>query len=143
MSFTLHPILARDTFTLGYLSVCQVLLMNDAQFPWIILVPQRDNITEFYQLNEKDLDIVNSESLMISKLLMHHFKGDKLNVAALGNLVPQLHLHHIVRFTTDPAWPQPVWGKRPPIPYTTAQMQTLRQTLQPLIQQHDPAFMPC
>lgn len=116
--FQLHPQLAADTITLGKLSLCQVLLMNDSQYPWLILVPQRADIEEIYQLNQQDRQQLELESTSIATLLMEHFQGDKFNVAALGNVVSQLHIHHIVRFKNDAAWPKPVWGASPVIPYT-------------------------
>ena len=108
--FELDPQLKADTIEICNLTLCKVLLMNEAQFPWIILVPKRSNITEIHQLNDDDIAQVQKESLMISRLMMKHFNGDKLNTAALGNVVSQLHIHHIVRFKSDPVWPKPVWG---------------------------------
>ncbi len=131
--FTLHPQLAKDCISLGNLTVCQVLLLNDSQYPWVILVPRRDNITELYQLNKDDLAQCQAESITMSKLLMAHFNGDKLNTGALGNLVPQCHLHHIVRFKTDAAWPKPVWGAVPPVPYTKEALAQLTSELRTAI----------
>ena len=116
--FKLAPQLRADTIELGDLRICKALLMNDSQFPWLILVPKRTNITELYQLNEQDIAQVQKESIMISRLMMQLFEGDKLNTGALGNVVSQLHIHHIVRFKSDPVWPKPVWGNIQPIPYT-------------------------
>ena len=115
--FILDPQLTSDTIALGELPLCLVLLMNDAQFPWIILVPMRESITESYQLELSDQQQLHKESSALSKLLMNHTNGEKLNTAALGNVVSQLHLHHIVRFKTDPVWPKPVWGNIAAIPY--------------------------
>ncbi len=110
--FTLHPQLEKDTLFVADLSLCRVLLANDSQFPWLILVPRRLDCKEIYDLNASDIKTLNHESLFLSKALMKHFKGDKLNIAAIGNMVPQLHIHHIVRFKNDVAWPAPVWGKQ-------------------------------
>ena len=121
MTFAIHPQLAADTFALGDLPLCRVLLMNDAQYPWFILVPRRDGAREAYLLGEADRQQLWTESALLSRALMDAFAGDKLNVAALGNVVPQLHVHHIVRYRTDPAWPAPVWGRHPPRPYTDAE----------------------
>ena len=121
MSFTLHPRLAADTIAAGDLPLCRLLLMNDAQYPWFILVPRRDNAREIYLLDEDDRQQLWRESAQLSRALMQAFAGHKLNVAALGNVVPQLHLHHIVRYPGDPAWPGPVWGRHPPRPYTDAE----------------------
>lgn len=139
-NFKLAPQLANDTIELGKLTLCKVLLMNDSQFPWIILVPQRTNITELYQLEADDIKQAQAESLMISKLLMQHFNGDKLNTGALGNMVPQLHLHHIVRFKNDPVWPKPVWGNINAIAYSTNEAKTLTNELQALIKTQSTAF---
>jgi diadenosine tetraphosphate (Ap4A) HIT family hydrolase len=118
--FKLHPQLKTDTFDIGDLPLCKVLLMNESQFPWLILVPRKEDIRELYQLPETDFRQANIESLEISKLMMRFFVGDNLNVATLGNLVPQLHIHHIVRNRDDPVWPQPVWGNFTAKPYSEA-----------------------
>ncbi|WP_310693349.1 HIT domain-containing protein [Thiohalophilus sp.] len=97
--------------------LCHVLLMLDANYPWFILVPDREDIEEIYQLSLEDQRQLMSESSRIGQAIMHGFNGDKLNVAALGNVVPQLHIHHIVRYHDDPAWPAPVWGKVATLPY--------------------------
>ena len=120
--FNLNPQLAADTINLGSLPLCKVLLMNDAQFPWIILVPMRDSTTESHQLEPADQLQLHQESMALSALLMNHYNGDKLNTAALGNIVSQLHVHHIVRFKTDPVWPKPVWGNIAAVPYSSAQL---------------------
>jgi diadenosine tetraphosphate (Ap4A) HIT family hydrolase len=121
VSFALHPRLAADTFTLGDLPLCRLLLMNDAHYPWFILVPRREGAREVYLLDEADQAALWRESARLSSALVTAFGGDKLNVAALGNVVPQLHVHHVVRYATDPAWPAPVWGRQPPRPYADAE----------------------
>jgi diadenosine tetraphosphate (Ap4A) HIT family hydrolase len=110
MSFTLHPQLAADTAHIGNLDVCRVLLMNNQHFHWLILVPMRENIRELHELDDGDYFKVMEEVRTVSKKLATHTKADKMNVAALGNVVPQLHIHIIARFMDDPAWPKPVWG---------------------------------
>jgi diadenosine tetraphosphate (Ap4A) HIT family hydrolase len=115
--FELHPRLAADTLKIGDWPLSRVLLMNDAQFPWLILVPRRVAIREVYELDEAAQSQLLRESSALGRALMEAFGGDKLNVAALGNLVPQLHLHHVVRREGDPAWPAPVWGRLPAQPY--------------------------
>jgi diadenosine tetraphosphate (Ap4A) HIT family hydrolase len=117
MSFTLHPQLAKDTIVIGELPLCRLLLMNDAQYPWFILVPRRAEIRELYNLHETDQAQLWRESAELSRAAMEAFAGHKLNVAALGNVVPQLHLHHVVRYPHDPAWPAPIWGRLPVKPY--------------------------
>jgi diadenosine tetraphosphate (Ap4A) HIT family hydrolase len=121
VTFALHPRLAADTVPAGDLPLCRVLLMNDAQYPWFILVPRRENAREIYLLDEADRLQLWRESAQLSRAMMTAFAGHKLNVAALGNVVSQLHLHHIVRYPDDPAWPGPVWGRHPPRPYAEAE----------------------
>jgi diadenosine tetraphosphate (Ap4A) HIT family hydrolase len=118
VTFALHPRLAADTIALGDFPLCRLLLMNDAQYPWCILVPRRDNAREIYLLDERDQQQLLRESMQLSRAMMDAFAGHKLNVAALGNVVPQLHVHHIVRYPGDAAWPGPVWGRHPAKPYT-------------------------
>ena len=107
---------------MGRFPLSHLLLMKDSNYPWFILVPDRDNITEIHQLNDIDQQQLITESSILSRIIEQQFKADKINIAALGNLVPQLHLHHIVRYTTDAAWPAPVWGKLPAKPYTDEKM---------------------
>lgn len=121
--FDLDPRLARDTFPIGDFPLCRLLLMNDASYPWFILVPRRAGIREIYQLEQGDQRQLLKESSQLAKALHGLFQADKLNIAALGNLVPQLHIHHVVRYQNDPAWPKPVWGLFPAQPYTTAAQQ--------------------
>ncbi len=113
----IHPQLAEDCLVVGKMPLSYLLLMLDANYPWFILVPDRDDIREIYQLSMPDQYQMLEESSSLGKALMQGFKGDKLNVAALGNVVPQLHIHHIVRYQSDPAWPAPVWGRIAPRPY--------------------------
>ena len=109
--FTLHPQLEKDCFTVGSLSLCRVLLMNNAAFPWLILVPERTAMREIIDLPHPDQLLLLDDISHTSQFLKEHFGPDKLNIAALGNQVPQLHIHIIARFKTDSAWPNPVWGK--------------------------------
>jgi len=132
--FELHPQLSTDTIEVGDLALCKVLLMNQAQVPWLILVPRRDNVREIYTLNEADQKQLWLETCLISKMAMRLFEGDKLNTGALGNVVPQLHMHIIVRYKDDPAWPHPVWGVLEPHPYTTEELKLVRENLQLAIQ---------
>lgn len=131
--FQLHERLAADTHHLGYSRLCEILLMNDSTWPWIILVPAVPDIREIYQLDHKQQVRLLEESSTLSQGMMELFSGDKMNVAALGNMVPQLHLHHIVRFEGDPAWPGPVWGKQPPVSYTDDELAEIRGKLTPLL----------
>ena len=116
--FSLHPQLAADNFEVGQLSLSKVLLMNNASLPWVILVPQQQGIREWYELKTEDQLQLHYESMQIGEALMREFNGDKLNTGALGNLVPQLHVHHIMRFKSDAAWPAPGWGNIDAEPYT-------------------------
>ena len=116
-AFSLHPQLAQDTYVVTDLPLCRVLLMNEARYPWCILVPRRAQCREIHDLSASERTQLWAESDQISSALMALFQPDKLNLAALGNMVPQLHLHHIARFQRDAAWPAPVWGKFVPEPY--------------------------
>jgi len=115
---TLHPQLQKDCLIVGRFKLCHLLLMNDANYPWLILVPDRDNITEIYQLTEEDQAQLIRESSTVAKMLTQHFDADKINIAALGNVVPQLHIHHISRYRHDAAWPKPIWGQAPAKAYS-------------------------
>ncbi len=113
----LHPQLQKDCHLLGHLKLSTVLLLNDARYPWIILVPQRPDLRELIDLDSGDRIQLLEESSLVQQVLLDLFRPEKLNVGALGNLVPQLHLHHVARFSDDPAWPGPVWGHSPAQPY--------------------------
>ena len=108
--FQLDPRLEADTQLLGAFPLSLLLLSKDANYPWCILVPQREDIREIYQLNEADRRQLLDESCLVAETLSDLFGADKINVATIGNMVPQLHMHHVVRFKTDAAWPGPVWG---------------------------------
>ncbi|RTE86855.1 MULTISPECIES: HIT domain-containing protein [Gammaproteobacteria] len=129
MSWQLNAQLEKDTVTVGDFPLSRVLIMNDAQYPWVILVPRVEGVTEAYELQAMEQQQLLQESSLLSMWLMRHFNGDKLNVAALGNVVSQLHVHHVVRFKSDPAWPAPVWGKLPAQPYTTETVEAFAQQL--------------
>jgi diadenosine tetraphosphate (Ap4A) HIT family hydrolase len=124
-AFELHPQLARDCLWVADLVLNRVLLMNDRSYPWFILVPRRDSLRELYQLDDADQALFWRESALLGRLLMSHFRGDKLNIAALGNMVPQLHVHHIVRYSSDAAWPRPVWGVAAARPYEAEEADAL------------------
>ncbi|MGH8671229.1 MAG: HIT domain-containing protein [Burkholderiales bacterium] len=129
----LHPRLQADCIVLGAFPLCRVLLMNDANYPWFILVPQRENIVEIHQLSGADQVRLIRESAYLSRELARCFAADKMNVAALGNVVSQLHVHHIVRYRDDPAWPAPVWGKLPARPYVEGEITIVVGKLQPIL----------
>ena len=115
--FQLHTRLAQDTLRVGNFPLCHLLLMNDTSYPWFILVPRRNGIREIFELEHYDQLLLLKESSHLSQVLNKVFQADKMNLAALGNMVPQLHIHHIVRYQTDQAWPNPVWGLFPAQPY--------------------------
>jgi diadenosine tetraphosphate (Ap4A) HIT family hydrolase len=123
-AFELHPQLQSDCIPLGCLPLCRVLLMNESRYPWLILVPERVGITEVFELDKADQLQLMHESGSIAEHLKRIFAGDKMNVAAIGNLVPQLHLHHVVRYRMDAAWPAPVWGRFAPMPYSPGALET-------------------
>jgi diadenosine tetraphosphate (Ap4A) HIT family hydrolase len=110
-------VLQADCLRLGRFPLCHLLLMQDANYPWCILVPDREDIGEIHQLTDSDQQQLMRESVQLSRALVAAFSPDKLNVAALGNVVPQLHVHHIVRYRHDVAWPDPVWGRVEPRVY--------------------------
>ena len=120
--FELDDRLKADTVKIGELTLCRVLLMNDAQYPWVILVPRRENVREVFELSEADQHQLSVESSAVAQAMAEYFKAEKMNVAALGNMVPQLHIHHIARFRDDAAWPKPVWGVHPPTAYGEAEL---------------------
>lgn len=115
--FELHPRLQADTQPLGDLPLCRVLLARDSQYPWLILVPRIAQLREIHHLAPEQQQQLMRESCAVAALMEQALSPDKINVAALGNLVPQLHLHHVARFSTDPAWPGPIWGAHPAVAY--------------------------
>ena len=110
MSFTLHPRLVNDCQQLGDLSLCATLLMRDHRFPWVILVPRLDGLRDLHDLPRQHAPALFEDIETVSKALIAHFNAQKINVAALGNQVPQLHVHVIGRRHDDVAWPGPVWN---------------------------------
>ena len=113
----LHPQLDRDTGSLGDLPLSRVLVINDANYPWLLLVPRRADVTEIIDLDEVEQAQLIAEVTRVARALRMVTDCHKLNIAALGNAVPQLHVHVIARFRHDPAWPKPVWGVLPPRAY--------------------------
>lgn len=117
MTFSLHERLAADTVPVRTLDLSHVLLMRDARWPWLILVPARAGVTEIHQLDQTDRGRLIEEVAQAGTVLERLFSPDKVNVGALGNMVPQLHVHVIGRRRDDPAWPGPVWGHGAAEPY--------------------------
>lgn len=123
--FRLHERLARDCVLIGRFPLCQLLLVGDSNYPWFILVPRRQGVREVFELSTIDQHELHRESALLARWLAQDFAADKLNIAALGNQVPQLHVHHIVRYRSDPAWPEPIWGRTAPKPYTAEDLERL------------------
>lgn len=115
--FELHPQLAADTVPVVEWPLCQVLLINDATYPWLVLVPARPDLRDLDDLPQADMALATGEIVKASRALKGLYNPAKINVAALGNMVPQLHIHVIARFEEDAAWPKPVWGVAPAQPY--------------------------
>ncbi|RPH72074.1 HIT domain-containing protein [bacterium] len=116
--FEIHRQLQEDCIIIGSFGLSQLLMMNDSNYPWFILVPARENKKELFDLDDEDQVQLIKEITLFSKFIANVFKADKMNIAALGNAVSQLHVHIIARFKDDPAWPAPVWGKTPAKPYS-------------------------
>jgi len=127
--FALDSRLQQDTLVIGDFPLCRLLLSNDNHYPWFILVPRREDISELFQLDVADQQQLWRETTTLAELLKDSFDADKLNVATLGNVVSQLHMHVIVRKRDDDAWPAPVWGKHPASPYSAEQVATIRERL--------------
>ena len=125
-AWDLHPQLARDTVNIGDLPLSRVLVINDANYPWLLLVPRRIGVSEIIDLDEVEQAQLWTELARAGRALKEVTACDKLNIAALGNVVPQLHVHVIARRAGDAAWPKPVWGAVPPRSYED-------ETLQPLL----------
>lgn len=133
MTFTLDARLAADTVPCGRLSLSRVLLMNDSRYPWLILVPERSEVRELFQLTAADRAILVEEIALAAMALAETCVPHKINVAALGNIVAQLHIHVVGRRVDDPAWPGPVWGHSPALPYTPADAAAMMGRLQPAL----------
>jgi diadenosine tetraphosphate (Ap4A) HIT family hydrolase len=127
--FLLHPTLERDTVEITRLRLCRVLLMRDSTYPWLILVPEREDLRDLDDLSPDDRRLAMDEIDQVSKAMKGLFHPYKMNVAALGNVVEQLHIHVIARFREDPAWPKPVWGLQPPKDYENAARDALTARL--------------
>lgn len=126
MTFKLHEQLQKDCLELGNFELCRLLLMNDSRYPWFILVPQRADIHEVYQLTDVEQLQLNKESIHLTQSLAELFSADKMNTAALGNIVPQLHIHHVVRYKADSAWPAPIWGVGEAVKYSESEIKRLK-----------------
>ena len=123
--YELHPQLAADTHPVATLGLCDLRLMDDANYPWLVLVPRLPGARELLDLDQAQRHGLTDEIDRATRALRDAFQPYKLNVAALGNLVPQLHVHVIARFRNDAAWPKPVWGAAPPRDYGREELQNL------------------
>ncbi|MGK9065099.1 HIT family protein [Stutzerimonas chloritidismutans] len=128
--FELDSRLENDTVTIGDYPLCRLLLMNDSNYPWFILVPRRGEVSELFQLDVADQEQLWREATSFAEIVKDTFRADKMNVATLGNVVNQLHLHVIARRRDDLAWPAPVWGRQPAQPYAADQVAGIRRKLE-------------
>lgn len=128
--FKLDERLFKDTVVLGDFTLCRVLLMNDSRYPWLILVPRRAGISELFELNMAEQQQLWQETSYVGQVLKDVFQADKINIATLGNVVKQLHMHIVVRMQDDAAWPAPVWGNGAAQGYTDEALAAMRARLQ-------------
>ena len=128
-AWTLSAQLKTDTIDIGDLPLSRVLIIKDAHYPWLLLVPRRPDIIEIIDLSEVEQAQLMTEVCRVARALKDITKCDKLNIAALGNLVPQLHVHVIARRVGDAAWPRPVWGVMPPLPHDAEEVQNFISAL--------------
>lgn len=128
--FILDPRLENDSVFLCDLKLCQARLHKNAAFPWILLIPKRPDIVEILDLNDEDQDTLYNETLFAANMLKKLYKPTKINIATLGNVVPQLHMHVIARSNTDKAWPQPVWNSGVKDDYSPEDLESTVQQLQ-------------
>jgi diadenosine tetraphosphate (Ap4A) HIT family hydrolase len=133
-AFGLDPQLARDTVAVGDLPHACVLLMNDANFPWLVVVPRRPGAVEIFDLGDGERAQLMSTLALLAQLLKELTGCDKINIAAIGNMVPQLHVHIVARRRDDDAWPRPVWGALPPRPYAPAERDRLIRAIRERIE---------
>jgi diadenosine tetraphosphate (Ap4A) HIT family hydrolase len=128
--FQLDSRLKNDALPVGKLALCQVHLLNDARWPWLLLVPMRDGLSEIHDLDAAERQILADETALASKVLLKLTGAEKINSGALGNIVRQLHIHLIARNEGDDNWPGPVWGYGEKRPYNIGAAETLIQQLQ-------------
>jgi diadenosine tetraphosphate (Ap4A) HIT family hydrolase len=123
--FLLNEKILNDTNLICELPLCKFLLMNDSNYPWFILVPRKSNIVELFDLSKEDRNQLDCEIVEVSKFINDIYNPDKINIANLGNIVSQFHVHIIARFSNDKAWPEPAWGKFPPKKYTPSEIKII------------------
>lgn len=129
MAFELDPRLQQDTHPIGENSLALLLLMNDRRYPWFIVVPRRENIVEWFDLPEQEQVQLHRDCVALGRCIQAAFDCQKINIAALGNMVRQMHVHVIGRHTSDPAWPGPVWGHSPASAYSPAELAQRKERL--------------
>ena len=131
--FILDKRLQKDTLLVGRFELCLLLLHRDSNYPWFILVPQREGASEIYHLSPPEQQLLLTESELVARALTSLFAPDKLNIAMLGNIVAQLHIHHVARFKNDLSWPGPIWGAVPAGEYAidilAGRVEAMRQAL--------------
>ncbi|GHE22154.1 HIT domain-containing protein [Halomonas urumqiensis] len=127
--FEIDERLANDTYPVTELPLCQLRLMDDARYPWLVLVPRRPGVSEVFELDEQDQQQLWREATAIGRAMMAMFEGDKLNIASLGNVVAQLHVHVVVRRRDDDSWPAPVWGRGEALPYDLEAQGEMRERI--------------
>jgi len=130
MKFELDKKIAANTISLHETDRYVMRLANDSRFPWVILIPKVESITETYQLDISFQQKLAIDSAQLGQEMMTLYQGDSLNTGALGNVVRQLHVHHVVRYENDEAWPGPIWGFGSPVPYTDEQLSIQKEKLQ-------------
>ncbi|MFF5866253.1 HIT family protein [Pseudomonas sp. NPDC012596] len=130
--FEMDSRLQQDSLVLGEFPLCRLLLSKDANYPWFILVPKREGVSELFDMSQEDQAQLWKETTGLAEALKGEFAADKMNVATLGNVVSQMHMHVIVRRHGDAAWPAPVWGRVPAVEYGPGQVDAIRQRLRAL-----------
>ena len=136
--FVLNPRLVKATFPIGDLALCRVLLLDDRRYPWVLMVPRRENITEIVDLTPVDRSVLIEEIAVVSDAMRKQFQPFRLNIADIGNKAPQLHIHIVARNTEDEAWPAVVWS-RPLVPFENAKMaEVVRSPLSEAITERAP-----
>ena len=121
--FKLHPRLIQDSIPVGEFELSNLLIHRDASYPWFILVPKKPDITEIYHLSNQERMQLIKESCLLAETMAKLSAPDKINIAALGNMVPQLHVHHVARYKNDASWPNPVWAAAPQTEYKKDKLQ--------------------
>ncbi|MCE8018359.1 HIT domain-containing protein [Halomonas sp. MCCC 1A17488] len=128
-SVALDERLVRDSYPVTELPLCQLRLMDDSRFPWLILIPRREGVSEVFDLDEADQQQLWREAGEVGRMLKALTRADKINVANLGNVVAQLHVHVVARLRDDDAWPGPIWGQGQPQPYDLNGLASMRDHL--------------